>query len=156
MTLLYLKCLKKEKVEFGIGHDRLSKDLDDLNKAHKALEREFSNLTKSHEQLQIQLSKYDVPNSSSFSCDHAIILEENASLKEDNSLYKETNEQLQASYLKDHAMFPSSLDIANVAACDTSSTYCEASNLQETVKLRPQLDFLSSKYGKLDESHEKL
>ena len=49
--------LKKEKVEFGVGHGRLTEELDELNKAHKALESEFSKLTKSHEQLQIQLAK---------------------------------------------------------------------------------------------------
>jgi hypothetical protein len=43
--------LKKEKVEFGVGHDKLVKDLEDLYKAHKALESEHSILTKSHEQL---------------------------------------------------------------------------------------------------------
>jgi hypothetical protein len=66
--------LKKEKVEFGVGHGRLTEELDELNKAHKALESEFSKLTKSHEQLQIQLAKYDMPSTSSSSCDHAILL----------------------------------------------------------------------------------
>jgi hypothetical protein len=75
--------LKKEKVEFGVGHGRLTEELDELNKAHKALESEFSKLTKSHEQLQIQLAKCDMPSTSSPSCDHAIIIEENARLKEE-------------------------------------------------------------------------
>jgi hypothetical protein len=43
--------LKKEKIEFGVGHDKLVKDLEDLDKAHKALKSEQSILTKSHEQL---------------------------------------------------------------------------------------------------------
>jgi hypothetical protein len=34
--------LKKEKIEFGVGHDKLVKDLDDLDKAHKALKSEHS------------------------------------------------------------------------------------------------------------------
>jgi hypothetical protein len=45
--------LKKEKIEFGVGLDKLVKDLEDLDKAHKALKSEHSILTKSHEQLQI-------------------------------------------------------------------------------------------------------
>jgi hypothetical protein len=45
------------------------------------LESENSILTKSHEQLQIQLTKNDVPSSSTSSCDHANIIEENDRLK---------------------------------------------------------------------------
>jgi chromosome segregation ATPase len=33
-----VKVLKKEKIEFVVGHDKLVKDLEDLDKAHKALE----------------------------------------------------------------------------------------------------------------------
>jgi hypothetical protein len=29
--------LKKENIEFGVGHDKHVKDLEDLDKAHKAL-----------------------------------------------------------------------------------------------------------------------
>jgi hypothetical protein len=46
-----VKMHKKEKVEFGVGHDKLVKDLEDLDKAQKALKSEHSILTKSHEQL---------------------------------------------------------------------------------------------------------
>jgi hypothetical protein len=67
--------LKKEKIEFGVGHDKLVKDLEDLDKAHKALKSEHSIHTKSHEQLQIQLTKNDVPSSSTSSCEHANIIE---------------------------------------------------------------------------------
>jgi hypothetical protein len=28
--------LEKEKIEFGVGHDKLVNDLEDLDKAHKA------------------------------------------------------------------------------------------------------------------------
>ena len=41
-------------------------------------------------------------------------------------------------------------------ACATNSTSCEASILKENVELRAQLELLTSKYGKLEESHEKL
>jgi hypothetical protein len=47
------------------------------------LESEHSILAKSQEQLQIQLTKNDVPSSSTFSCDHANIIEENARLKDE-------------------------------------------------------------------------
>jgi hypothetical protein len=67
--------LKREKIEFGVGHDKLVKDLEDLDKAHKALKNEHSILAKSHEQLQIQLTKNVVPSSSTSTCDHANIIE---------------------------------------------------------------------------------
>ncbi|KAK1696898.1 hypothetical protein QYE76_013595 [Lolium multiflorum] len=108
-----LKLLKNEKSKVGVGHDKLVKDLDDLDKAHKALESEHSILTKSYEQLQ-------------------------------------------ASYLKEHAMLPSLLDMSCDDACATNSTYCEASILKENVELRAQLDLLTSNYGKLEENHGKL
>jgi hypothetical protein len=78
-----VKLLKKEKIKFGVRHDKLVKDLEDLDKAHKALKSEHSILTKSHEQLQIQFTKNDVPSSSTSTCDHANIIEENARLKDE-------------------------------------------------------------------------
>jgi hypothetical protein len=47
------------------------------------LESEHSILTKSYEQLQIQLTKNDVTSSSTSSCDHTNIIEENARLKDE-------------------------------------------------------------------------
>jgi hypothetical protein len=73
--------LEKQKVVFGVGHNRLADELGSLTKAHKALESEHSILTKSFEQLQIQSSKTNVPSSSTTSCDHANVIEENARLK---------------------------------------------------------------------------
>ncbi|KAK1685307.1 hypothetical protein QYE76_046155 [Lolium multiflorum] len=78
-----VKLLKKEKAKFGVAHEKLVKDLDDLDKAHKALNSEHSLLTKSDEQLQIRLDKYGVPSSSISTCDHANIIEENARLKDE-------------------------------------------------------------------------
>ena len=43
------KACKKEKVELGVGHSRLTEDLEKLSKAHKALESEYSTLTMSSE-----------------------------------------------------------------------------------------------------------
>ncbi|KAK1618138.1 hypothetical protein QYE76_023655 [Lolium multiflorum] len=77
------KVLKKEKAQFGVDHEKLVKDLDELDKAHKALKSEYSLLSKSNEQLQIRLASYDVPSSSTPSCDHANIIEENARLKDE-------------------------------------------------------------------------
>jgi hypothetical protein len=45
------KVLKREKIEVGVGHDELVKDLEDLDKAHEELKSEHSILVKSHEQL---------------------------------------------------------------------------------------------------------
>ncbi|KAK1601780.1 hypothetical protein QYE76_018367 [Lolium multiflorum] len=77
------KVLKKEKAQFGVDHEKLVKDLDELDKAHKALKSEYTLLSKSNEQLQIRLASYDVPSSSTPSCDHANIIEENARLKDE-------------------------------------------------------------------------
>ena len=41
-------------------------------------------------------------------------------------------------------------------ACATNSILCEASMLKENVELRAQLESLTSKYRKLEESHTKL
>ena len=58
------KKLKREKVEFGDAHARLSEKLETRDISHKALKSEFSILNESHDQLQIRLSKYDVPSTS--------------------------------------------------------------------------------------------
>ncbi|KAK1683930.1 hypothetical protein QYE76_044778 [Lolium multiflorum] len=77
------KVLKKEKAQFDVDHEKLVKDLDELDKAHKALKSEYTLLSKSYEQLQIRLASYDVPSSSTPSCDHANVIEENARLKDE-------------------------------------------------------------------------
>jgi hypothetical protein len=67
----------------------------------------------------------------------------------------ESHEQLKASYLKECSKLPSPLSV-NHDACATNSTSYEASILKENVELRAQLELLTSKYGILEESHEKL
>ena len=62
-------------VEFGVGHDKLTEELEKLTTAHKALEGEHSTLTKSHEQLQIQLTQFNFPSTSTPSCVHANFIE---------------------------------------------------------------------------------
>src|SRR3954463_11085502 len=73
------KKLKKEKIDVGAAHDRLSEELEKLDNAHKALKRDFSILNESHDQLQIRLAKYDVPSTSKSTCIH----KENASVEEE-------------------------------------------------------------------------
>jgi hypothetical protein len=67
----------------------------------------------------------------------------------------ESHEQLKASYLKECSKLSSPLSV-NHDACATNSTSCEASILKENVELRAQLELLTSKYRKLEESHKKL
>jgi len=80
--------LKKEKVEFDLGHARLLEDFEKLEKAHKALKSELSILTKSLEQHQIQSSnelvllKNDEMSMPTNICyEHAFLVEENTRLK---------------------------------------------------------------------------
>ena len=77
------KLAKKKKVEFGVGHDKLTEELEKLTAAHKYLEGEHYTLTKSHEQLQIQLTQFNFPSTSTPSCDDANVIEENARLKKE-------------------------------------------------------------------------
>jgi hypothetical protein len=74
------KKAKKDKIEFGVVHEKLADDFRMLDKAHKALESELLLLTKSREKLQTQLTNISSP--STFipsSCTN--MLEENARLK---------------------------------------------------------------------------
>lgn len=92
-ALAMVKLLKKEKVEFDVGHNDLREKFEKLEEAHKALEGKFSHLTKIREQLQIQLTieqskvppmqVIEVPCSSNSICDHSDIIEENNRLKAD-------------------------------------------------------------------------
>src|SRR3954467_15523385 len=74
------KRAKKDKIEFGVVHEKLAEDFRLLNKAHKAFESELLSLTKSHEMLQTQLA--NIPSPSNFiPSSSTTILEENARLK---------------------------------------------------------------------------
>jgi hypothetical protein len=66
-----------------------------------------------------------------------------------------TYAQLKASSSKELPKLPSPIDIDN-DACGTNSIPCEASIVKENVELRAQLELITSKYGKLEETHEKL
>jgi hypothetical protein len=76
-------------------------------------------------------------------------------IKIKNDELKVAHPQLKASYSKELAKLPSNIAINN-DACATNSISCEASTLKENVELRAQLEWLTSNYGKLEESNEKL
>jgi hypothetical protein len=46
-----VKLLKKEKVEFDVGHNDFREKFEKVEEAYKALEGKFSSLTKIREQL---------------------------------------------------------------------------------------------------------
>ena len=56
------KRAKKDKIEFGVVHEKLAEDFRMLDKAHKALESELLLLTKSCEKLQTQLTNIASPS----------------------------------------------------------------------------------------------
>ena len=90
------------------------------------MESEHSSLVESHELLQTQLAKSDV--SSSSTCDHANLIAEHANLKEEISLYIETNDYLEylvTKYGLDY--YPS------------SSTCEQATILEENARLKNEL-----------------
>ena len=80
-ALAKYKVIKKEKTKFVAANARLVEEKEKLEKAFKALEVTHSKLVKSHEQLQTQSTKTVSPSTSTISCDHANIIEENARLK---------------------------------------------------------------------------
>jgi chromosome segregation ATPase len=92
-ALAMVKLLKKEKVEFDVGHNDFREKFEKLEEAYKVLESKFSSLTKIREQLQIQLTieqskvppmqVIEVPCSSNPICDRSNIIEENIRLKAD-------------------------------------------------------------------------
>jgi septal ring factor EnvC (AmiA/AmiB activator) len=69
--------------------------------------------------------------------------------------YNEIISKLTKEHELDLAKLSSPIDNDN-DACATNSTSCKASILKENVELRAQLELLISKYGKLEESYEKL
>jgi hypothetical protein len=138
-ALALVKLLKSEKVEFGDGHAKGHEEFENLDKAHKALESKFSDLSKSHDLLQIRLTKeltrlpllpiVELPMN---------LVEELAKLKEEISLYIETNGQLESlvtRYGLDY--YP------NNSSCE------QATILEENVRLTKELAKLTSSKGKM-------
>ena len=95
-----------------------------------------------------------------------------ASLEEKLESFEELNNGIIANFTKDRGHAHANLkvlerkhnELVNLSsstanandACATNYTTCEASILKENVELRAQLEVLTSKYGKLEEIHEKL
>jgi hypothetical protein len=78
-------------------------------------------------------------------------------LESEHSLLIKSHDQLQTQLSKNDKLAKLSPSISNINdACATNSTSCEASILKENVELRAQLELLTSKYGILEEIHEKL
>jgi uncharacterized FlgJ-related protein len=50
-VLAMVKVLKKEEVEFDVGHNDLREKFEKLKESYKALDGKFSSITKIHEQL---------------------------------------------------------------------------------------------------------
>ena len=75
------KIVKNEKAESVAANAKLVEDNEKLEEAFKTLEVTHSLLVKSHEQLQTQSIKPIAPSTSTISCDHANVIEENARLK---------------------------------------------------------------------------
>jgi hypothetical protein len=86
--------------------------------------------------------------------DFELLLRECNNVKGKLIKLSKSHEELQSTHDKSLiATFYSHIDND---ACATNSISCEASILKENVELRAQLDLLTSKYGKLEESHEAL
>ncbi|KAK1686761.1 hypothetical protein QYE76_047609 [Lolium multiflorum] len=98
--------LDVSKKELEVAHASLTKDLDHLERANKLVKDELNKLRESHDLLQDTYKKAlgslsdpiiaeNVASSSTSStCEHAKLVEEHAQLKEEISLYVETNEYL--------------------------------------------------------------
>ena len=85
------------------------------------MESEHSSLVESHEQLQTRLASYDVPTSSN-------LIEEHAKLKEEISLYIETNDYLESLVTK-----------YGLDYYPSSSTCEQATILEENARLKDEL-----------------
>ena len=122
---------------------------------------ELSRVTESHDRSLKVANDFKLSNGKLIDA-HAKLLEnfehlENGSrvIKDELIKLTESHAQLKASHSKELAKLLSPIVINN-DACATNSISCEASILTENVELRAQLELLSSKYGNLEESHEKL
>src|SRR3954465_16056899 len=97
--------LDASKKELEFAHGSLNKDLAHLEKANKLVKDELKKLGENHDLLQATYKKVlgslsdpisvenSASSSSSITCMHGNLIEELAELKEELSLYVETNEQ---------------------------------------------------------------
>jgi hypothetical protein len=147
----------------------LENSLEEEQETRVALEEQLESIEKSYNKIIAKLTKRcDLAQASNKSLEETFTLDLSKVEKtRDRALemaidlkikYNELNvmyTQLNAHCTKDLAKMSSPIIIDN-DACATNSTSCEASILKENVELKAQLDLLTSKYGMLEESHEKL
>ncbi|KAK1630722.1 hypothetical protein QYE76_005037, partial [Lolium multiflorum] len=100
--------LDASKKELEVAHASVIKDLDHLEKANKLVKNELKKLGESHDLLQDTYKKalgslnYPIiaenvaSSSTSFTCEHAKLVEEHVRLKEELSMYVDTNEYLES------------------------------------------------------------
>ena len=77
-------------------------------------------------------------------------------MESEHSILSKSHDQLQTQLSKNDELAKLSSSISNIDdACATNSISREASILKENVELRSQLELLTSKYRKLEETHKK-
>ncbi|KAK1677131.1 hypothetical protein QYE76_037979 [Lolium multiflorum] len=132
--------LDASKKELEVAHASLTKDLDHLEKANKLVKDELKKLGENHDLLQDTYKKAlgslndpiiakDVAcSSTSFTYEHAKLVEEHVRLKEELSLYVETNVYLESLVTKYGLNY-----YPNDSACE------QATILEENARLTKEL-----------------
>ncbi|KAK1619621.1 hypothetical protein QYE76_025138 [Lolium multiflorum] len=139
--------LDASKKELEVAHASLTKDLDHLEKANKLVKDELKKLGENHDLLQDTykkalgslndpiVAKNVASSSTSFTCEHAKLVEEHVRLKEEISLYVETNVYLESLVTKYGLNY-----YPNDSACE------QATILEENARLTKELaKFTTSK-----------
>ncbi|KAK1684210.1 hypothetical protein QYE76_045058 [Lolium multiflorum] len=150
--------LEASKKELEVAHASLTKDLDHLEKANKLVKDELKKLGKNHDLLQDTykkalgslndpiVAKNVASSSTSFTCEHAKLVEEHVRLKEELSLYVETNVYLESLVTKYGLNY-----YPNESACEQATILEENARLTKelakftTTKNKMRLDDLLSK-----------
>ncbi|KAK1666148.1 hypothetical protein QYE76_054307 [Lolium multiflorum] len=131
--------LDASKKELEVAHASLTKDLDHLEKANKLVKDELKKLGENHDLLQDTykkalgslndpIAKNVASSSTSFTCEHAKLVEEHVRLKEELSLYVETNVYLESLVTKYGLNY-----YPNDSACE------QATILEENARLTKEL-----------------
>ncbi|KAK1695465.1 hypothetical protein QYE76_012162 [Lolium multiflorum] len=132
--------LNASKEELEVAHASLTRDLDHLERANKLVKDELKKLGKNHDLLQESYSKAlesmndsivdkNVASSSTtFTSEHAKLVEEHVRLQEELSLHVETNTYLESLVTKYGLNY-----YPNESACEQATT------LEENVRLKKEL-----------------
>ncbi|KAK1642659.1 hypothetical protein QYE76_060464 [Lolium multiflorum] len=132
--------LNASKEELEVAHASLTRDLDHLERANKLVKDELKKLGEDHDLLQETYSKAlesmndpiidkDVASSSTtFTSEHAKLVEEHVRLQEELSLHVETNTYLESLVTKYGLNY-----YPNESACEQATT------LEENVRLKKEL-----------------